>query len=484
MPTKPPSPEPTAEPDAESTTPPTPPLPPSPGNRFFGWLRSIDIRREPGWIGGVCAGIAVRLGIDPLIVRGIAVVIAVLGGPALLLYAAAWLLLPDATNKIHLEEIIRGRIEPAVAGIAAFFVLSLLPVTQGFWFLGAGFWGEPNWAPSIGRALWTIVLIGLLVWFVVWLARRGTVPPTPREPQNPDVTASAAFVASESTVTPPAGATEPEMAEWRAQQAQVRAEQQAFRNQQASDRAAANRAANEEAQRYRAAQREKDRVAYAATRSHPLYSLVVIGLALVGGGIATVLFSAGEPTPLAFVLGLSVTLAILAVGIIVNGVRGKRSGGAAGLAWVLLVPLAFTSITSVGGTPVVAWGPVVTLTPSGSEDYAIGAGRIELDLTEIDLADAETEIDGGNNSENDSPRIDVRLGAGDLTVVVPENAHVWFAGSVAAGAIDAGSDEQSSRIGPIENASAEFGRDGEPIIYVSVQVGAGRVLVVEEGDLP
>ncbi|MEP6480047.1 MAG: PspC domain-containing protein, partial [Rhodoglobus sp.] len=71
-----------------------PPAPTSTKERFFEWMRSIGIRREPGWIGGVGSGIATRLGIDPLIVRGIIVVAAILGGPAFLLYAAAWLLLP------------------------------------------------------------------------------------------------------------------------------------------------------------------------------------------------------------------------------------------------------------------------------------------------------------------------------------------------------------------------------------------------------
>src|SRR5690554_1691421 len=108
---------------ATESSSPTEPAPTAPqssrpaGNAFFSWMRGLDIPRQPGWLGGVCAGIAARLGIDPLIVRGIVVVIAVLGGPALLLYAAAWLLLPDFNNKIHLEELLKGRFEPAIAGI-------------------------------------------------------------------------------------------------------------------------------------------------------------------------------------------------------------------------------------------------------------------------------------------------------------------------------------------------------------------------------
>ena len=86
------------------TSTPTPPNAQRPeSNRFFTWLRSLGVVRADGWIGGVCGGIALRTGLDPLIVRGIAVVIAILGGPALFFYAAAWLLLPDTHGEIHLE---------------------------------------------------------------------------------------------------------------------------------------------------------------------------------------------------------------------------------------------------------------------------------------------------------------------------------------------------------------------------------------------
>src|SRR5690606_39828689 len=72
---------------------------------------SSDLTREPGWLGGVAAGLAARLGIDPILVRGILVVVALIGAPALLLYAAAWLLLPDLEGRIHLERLTRGHFE-------------------------------------------------------------------------------------------------------------------------------------------------------------------------------------------------------------------------------------------------------------------------------------------------------------------------------------------------------------------------------------
>src|SRR5690606_22341540 len=65
---------------------------------FFDWLRSLNIHREPGWLGGVAAGLAHRLVIDVVLVRGVLVVLAILGLPVLFAYGIAWLLLPDTSG--------------------------------------------------------------------------------------------------------------------------------------------------------------------------------------------------------------------------------------------------------------------------------------------------------------------------------------------------------------------------------------------------
>ncbi|GMA29250.1 PspC domain-containing protein [Arenivirga flava] len=141
--------------------------------RFFRWMRGMDVPRRAGWIGGVCAGIADRIRIDPLIVRGVAVVLAVLGAPALLLYAAAWLLLPDAEDRIHLERLLRGRFDPAVVGAGVMLLLQLTPLTAGFWFLGYSYWSEPyGGAGWFLRVLWTGFMLTAVVLFILWMARR------------------------------------------------------------------------------------------------------------------------------------------------------------------------------------------------------------------------------------------------------------------------------------------------------------------------
>lgn len=124
---------------------PPPPMPaglPSGSDRFFSWVRGLGIVRADGWLSGVCGGLAARLRIDPLIVRGIVVVLAVIGFPALLVYAIAWALLPDVNGRIHLRELFQGRFDPAMVGILILTIVSFVPVVPWLW--NAALW--PVWA--------------------------------------------------------------------------------------------------------------------------------------------------------------------------------------------------------------------------------------------------------------------------------------------------------------------------------------------------
>ena len=50
--------------------------------------------RSAGWLGGVCAGIARRYGVDPALVRLAFVVATAAGGFGIALYALGWLVIP------------------------------------------------------------------------------------------------------------------------------------------------------------------------------------------------------------------------------------------------------------------------------------------------------------------------------------------------------------------------------------------------------
>src|SRR5450830_1623961 len=115
-----------ATPDPSTFSPVPPPHAPHTGlDSFFDSIRRIGIvRTESRWIGGVSGGLARRLGIDVALTRGILLVLAIFGGLGLVLYGAAWALLPEERDgRIHLQEAIRGNVDGAIVGAIALVVL-------------------------------------------------------------------------------------------------------------------------------------------------------------------------------------------------------------------------------------------------------------------------------------------------------------------------------------------------------------------------
>ena len=75
---------------------------------FFGALRRSPLTRSDNrWVGGVCSGIAERIGIPPVVVR-IATLVVGFFTPILAIYLIAVLLLPNRRGQIRLERALRG----------------------------------------------------------------------------------------------------------------------------------------------------------------------------------------------------------------------------------------------------------------------------------------------------------------------------------------------------------------------------------------
>lgn len=73
-------------------------------------LRAIPYRRGPRrLVGGVCHGLAVRFGWDPLVVRLVVLVSFLLPVIGLGTYLVAWLLLPWQDGSIPLERLLENR---------------------------------------------------------------------------------------------------------------------------------------------------------------------------------------------------------------------------------------------------------------------------------------------------------------------------------------------------------------------------------------
>ena len=126
---------------------PTEPIPPASRPRL---LRSSADKM----IAGVASGVGRYLGLDPVIVRVIAVALVFFGGAGILLYLAAWLLVPSDSGPAPQ---IRGR--GATIGGAVLLVLAVGAMLP---------WGNA-WGEGLGFLVFLIVLglVGLGVW---WLA--------------------------------------------------------------------------------------------------------------------------------------------------------------------------------------------------------------------------------------------------------------------------------------------------------------------------
>lgn len=428
----------------EKTAPPTP----TTGERFFAWMRSLGIQREKGWIGGVAAGIAVRIGIDPLIVRGIFVVTALLGAPALLVYAAAWLLLPDTDDSIPLERAIKGHFDSTLAAIGVVILLGLLPVAPGFWF------GIDVWPQTAGRVIWTLVLIGLAVWFVVWIVQRDSLPKAgPAAPPAPPSTAPAS-----------------EFAEWRTQQAAWREENAAFRRNEADARAAAWRVKNESAHARQREDLAKRRAEYRASSPHPLWSLLAIGLAFVAGGVATLVTGNGVIEVAQVLTGLAVAVAVLGLAVLVNGVRGKRGGGPSAVAGILILPLVLVLVLPQVSSVHFAGNSVVRpvdLPGSRPDFYFVGSGDLTVDLRKF------YDSDGGTHSDD----VYVFVGSGDVDVLLPEGEVVDLRSYLGDG------DTYITDADGVTHEYADYtpaAQDSDRRVDLRLFVGTGDVTMIEE----
>lgn len=130
-------------------------------NPFFRWIRGLGVQRgDRAWIGGVSSGLGQRFGLDTALSRGLVLLIVIFSGVGLLLYGAAWALLPGADGRIHAQEAGRGHWSSGMTGSVVFAAVGLLngPLVLGGWRFGDGdsWWGE---------LIWTVLVVGAVIWF-------------------------------------------------------------------------------------------------------------------------------------------------------------------------------------------------------------------------------------------------------------------------------------------------------------------------------
>ncbi|MGZ4388351.1 MAG: PspC domain-containing protein [Gaiellaceae bacterium] len=155
-------------------------------------VRRLTRSREGRWFGGVCSGLGRYFDVSPTIYRIVFAALALAGGTGILLYLAAWLVIPDdGADASVAEQALRDHrdrpgfiIGLGLLGFAAIVILA-----------HAAFWPHPG-------NLWLAALVvgAGLIW---WEVRSGKQPPAPVPPAAaPDGTETTA-VAAAPRVRPP-----------------------------------------------------------------------------------------------------------------------------------------------------------------------------------------------------------------------------------------------------------------------------------------
>ncbi len=389
-------------------------------DRFFAWLRGLGIvRGGDRWFAGVAGGIAAKANIDPLIVRGVFVVLAVLGGPGILLYLAGWLLLPDSTGRIHLEDLFRGR--ASAGAIATAVVLGVILVIPAIiWafralFMGPWAWNMwgvvPEWAQvTLGVLWWAVVVPALVVWLIVWLSGRsgrGSAAGSGAESEARSFTDQANHSARQASDF--ADRTGQRASEWSEEFSQ---------KAEAWGRKA--EAKSKEWEQWGREYRESHRLGAA-------HIVITLALTLLAAGAgASIALLRGANGDLVLTAGLVSGVAILAISTIVAGIRGRESGWIGFLSFCGVIALLFAPFSTVlpEQTEVVPFGHS-TIRPSnsgGDRAVVMIGGNATVDLRDLGRSAAPRTIDvwliGGNATvrlpESVPTRVKVNLLAGNV----------------------------------------------------------------------
>jgi phage shock protein PspC (stress-responsive transcriptional regulator) len=431
------------------------------GASFFAWIRSLGVtRRDDAWVAGVCSGIAARTGLDVRLVRGIAVVIAILGGPVFLAYAVGWALLPDSRGHIHAESAVHGQFTYPMIFIGLAALLTFLPFTRGIWFDGAPhIWGMPDWLEVTLRTLWILALIAGAIWLTVLIARSvsrqstsGTAQPGATHPG-----AGAAFTAGTTTTTAPTDATAPttdpltgapddgtlppaDAATPAPPAAPWTHEGTTSHGWSRERHEQAQQAARERHEHAREAARARAE-AWKAAHPHPrgagaAFSSVVLGIALVAAAVVGIGYGAVVPDGKLVLVVSIAALVVIALGIVIAGIRGRTSGGLGPFAFLLAIVVLFTGVLPAG-TEVQPFGTqnidASQALASGPDSYLLVAGK-----TVVDAEDLTTRSPDGT--------VDVWLGAGQTELVLPEGVPLVVESHVFAGTVTTTSGTERSGI--------------------------------------
>ncbi len=468
---------------------------------FFDSARRMGITRsDDRWIGGVAAGVADRFGIDPLIVRGVLFLTFFISGAGLLLYGIAWALLPERQDgRIHLQEALRGHFDSALAGAIVLVIIGS-SWGNGWWSHWGRWWGGPfEWLSGL---LWFAAVVTVVIVGINALSNRkkravGTAGPNPTGPhhgpaqpgpghqgtthhgsghhgaaaQTPTYT-GAPFTSAAPEATVPAATTDwttsataplPTVATAPFDHAAATAYQAAPVSPTAGPQVQSP---------YLPKPRPQG--------PGRTMTSAVLGLALLAGAVLLLVHRTGSGSWPVALMWFGITVVIIGLGIVITGLRGRRSGVLGFLAITAMIassPVFLWQVSNdvtgdhrdlvADGTPTVVTDPV---TAAGGYSYGVGDAR--LDLTGLDLKGFTVE----------HPLVvPVQLGIGELTVLVPNDigvsADVRTGIGVTRWDVSWSEDRSGTQANVLGNTSVNH---SDPILVLDAEVGIGEFILKEQ----
>jgi phage shock protein PspC (stress-responsive transcriptional regulator) len=381
-------------------------------------LPVISRPREGAVFAGVCAGLARRMGVQPIVLRVIAVVTAVaLGGLGLALYIAGFLLLPREGEQYGpLSKAIPAlRRWPKGLLIALVVVASILI----------------TWGTGGGPALVPAMVIGLVLWFGVFRPR-----------------------AQASTRT-----AEPTPFERAADAWRVRlAEQQVPGFETAVDEPRWEQPYTDPSDRLVSDSQPLLPAVAEPPRSWRLWGLT-LALAGIGTGTVALLGLAfGLPaSPLAYFGAILAALGI-------TGLVAARYGRPPLLVPAIIVAAALAAAQLVPNTgPVTDYSQVVTEEAQLPGTVKLSAGNVDLDLSRLNLTRDQT--------------VTIEVGAGDVQLNLPDQASSTVNWRVGAGDANLLGQGQEGFNLTDSLRSTPGGATAGPVLTINLKLGAGSLEV-------
>jgi phage shock protein PspC (stress-responsive transcriptional regulator) len=416
-------------------------------DKVFDLLRGLGVqrRRDHKWLGGVCSGLADRMGVDPLIVRAGLVLLGLLFGFGVTLYLLAWVLLPDTDGAIPAERALRH----GEAGSIVLLVIAAVVLFSGF-----PWW----WHGPVGHGFpWFLLVVAGLVWWF-WAASRGRAPGGRHPGESPQ-----------------------QWGERVAERGRQWGEQAGERGRQWGEQAAERGAEWGERVGQQGARLTDPMTRPRAPRPPRrrsgglLLAIVAIGLALIAYGAVQWAGTQYDLPGNHYSVAIAAALGAFGLLLVVVGLVGWR----AGLVGFLAIVTAVITFASSVLPPDIAlsahvgdrrWTPVATAT--STDGYSLGAGDAVLDLRRLP------------QDATDTGRIPVSLGVGDLRILVPDGLTTEVRAHVGAGEVvlpDSGDPlGAATSVGGANVTHRTTVGDGPTELVVDANVGIGQIHVEKE----